>query len=515
MKCPRCGNENAEDARFCSFCGADLSVAPSEPGPQVTPPAGWQPMPETTGPQRLPSGAAVRDFGSRGWNVALPWGVIAFVVMVAIGQALAFAVTSTADAPPSTGSTVKIGALYFYAFHHVGIVAEAPRIDLPPELASELPISGGSLKFGIALMLMTALVAFIHYRAGRAVAAREEGGPLALGLHGLKAAIPYAILSLVLSFLISFRFDLPEPVAGGELTIKPSVLGAVLWPLGIGGIAAFLGGFLSPRAGLAGRGAWGRWAAGALAGGGRMFGYALVLAFAGLLVLAALKPQDTRDYFDGVAEAGARDGTILVSHHVLLLPNQSMWVLVPAMGRCDTASFSAVGVGASADFLCYGRFPRSVEAGPALSGDGTVREAAQPPEADFGTAPGGYFLFLLVPLVSTLMGGMVAARRSSAESRGQAAAAGALAGVVYGALVTAGAVLANITVTISGSVGELTGGARAAVGPEVGMGTLIGLVWGIGGGALGALYHARQLPRTGQAVTGPAGPEPPATLSSP
>lgn len=509
MRCPRCGQENPEGARFCSSCGADLSVAPSESGQQVTPPAGWQPMPETPGPPRLPSGTAVRDFLTRGWNVALPWGVVAFVVMAAIGQVLAFAVASTADSPPATGTTVKIGALYFYAFHHVGLVADVSQIDLPADLASEFPLSGGSLKIGIALMLVTALVAFIHLRAGRAVAEREEGGPLALGLHGLKAAVPYAVLSLVMSFLVSFRFDLPEPVGGGELTIKPSVPGAVLWTLAIGGIAAFLGGLLSRRAGLAGRGAWGRWAAAALAGGGRMFGYALVFAFVGLLVLAAVKPQDTRDYFEGVAEAGARDGAILVAHHVLLVPNQSMWVLVPAMGRCDAASFSAVGVGASADFLCYGRFPRSVEAGAVLSGEGTVPEAAEAPEADFGTAPAGYFLFLLVPLVSTVLGGTVAARRSSPDSRGQAAAAGALAGVVYAALVAAGAVLANVTVNISGSVGELTGGARAAVGPEVGMGTLIGLVWGIGGGALGALYHARGLPRTAQPVPGLPGPEPP------
>ena len=27
--CPQCGRENADDARFCSACGAELAIAPA------------------------------------------------------------------------------------------------------------------------------------------------------------------------------------------------------------------------------------------------------------------------------------------------------------------------------------------------------------------------------------------------------------------------------------------------------------------------------------------------------
>src|SRR4051812_49568291 len=34
MRCPSCGNENREEARFCDSCGAELSAEPVAPEPR-------------------------------------------------------------------------------------------------------------------------------------------------------------------------------------------------------------------------------------------------------------------------------------------------------------------------------------------------------------------------------------------------------------------------------------------------------------------------------------------------
>ena len=119
-----------------------------------------------------------------------------------------------------------------------------------------------------------------------------------------------------------------------------------------------------------------------------MFVLGLVLSFVGLLVLAALRPGATRTYFETVTGPPTEQATMNTAHHVILLPNQSQWVLVPAMGGCDGLS----GGGVSATFLCYSKVPTTVSVSPEGLTSGTPVV-----QADFEEAPSSYYLFLLVP----------------------------------------------------------------------------------------------------------------------
>jgi hypothetical protein len=139
---------------------------------------------------------------------------------------------------------------------------------------------------------------------------------------------------------------------------------------------------------------------------------------------------------------------------------------------------------AASDLLCYARFPIEIDSAPLpMPGGATVLVPLG--GASFGSAPAAYLLFLLVPLLATVLGG-----RRTAEGLGAGPAetviAGAGAGVMFAALAAAGALLSTITVSYGAAfVGETSAG-RVAVGPDVVGGTLLALAWGVVGGGLGA-----------------------------
>jgi len=120
-----------------------------------------------------------------------------------------------------------------------------------------------------------------------------------------------------------------------------------------------------------------------------------------------------------------------------------------------------------ADLLCYGSFPSVNEAGAIA----------------FGSAPAGYLLFLLAPAAATLFGGRRAAARSNAEGW-SATGDGAAAGVVYAFLVGLGCVLASVTLSYT-ALGPSSAGGRLWLGPDPVWGTVLSLLWGVAGGAIG------------------------------
>ena len=72
--CTRCGNQVADDASFCSSCGAAV-IAPSSPDPQSSPPTNVQPPqvappPPPPQPTPLPPQPA-----GTGFDIATDWGI--------------------------------------------------------------------------------------------------------------------------------------------------------------------------------------------------------------------------------------------------------------------------------------------------------------------------------------------------------------------------------------------------------------------------------------------------------
>ncbi|MFL5736284.1 MAG: zinc ribbon domain-containing protein, partial [Actinomycetota bacterium] len=438
MTCPNCGTENVADARFCVSCGRDLSdpgapvqadvpTGPDEagtptgpidaaaptgsvpPAPPTVPPAPptVPPAPPTeqigvvaaTEPTIVgaPTAPPPRSTLSAGWSTALARGALAFAVMVALGQAIAFGAYAAAGRSIVVTTVARIGGVYFELFHRVGIEFRASNLSGSSIAGAAGAVGGLSLTISVGLLLATLLAIVLLFRAGRAVADAAGGPMLARVVHGMKPSIVYGVLAFAFSFLIHFHIAVPSnPVFSGEINVEPSHLAAFLYPFLIALVAGAAGGLRS--AGLAGGTSepWGRRTLGVWGGGVRMLALGLVLSFVGLLVLAALDPTTTADYFRGAFNGGAARGTVLVGHHVLLSPNQSMWVLVPSMGGSLNLSIA----GSNVELLSYSHFPEhlSLTGGP-TSGFGTPI-----PSVQGGTAPIGYFLFLLVPLLSVLIG---------------------------------------------------------------------------------------------------------------
>jgi hypothetical protein len=108
----------------------------------------------------------------------------------------------------------------------------------------------------------------------------------------------------------------------------------------------------------------------------------------------------------------------------------------------------------------------------------------------FGTAPAGYFLFLLVPAIASVLGGVRAAR--GAPSRAEAVRRGALAGLVFAIGVGVTALAAIVTIGYRSSLaGDLTQG-WVAIGPDPVAGFALALGWGVAGGVVGAVVSSRR-----------------------
>ena len=344
------------------------------------------------------------------------------------------------------------------------------------------------------MMLGTFLAIAILYRGGRAVADRAGGGVGARVLHGIKVAPAYAIPAFVVSGLVSIDIPIPRNgLVAGSLQLGPWDLSWFVFPLLIAAAAGAAGGLRSGRYELLSHDPWGRRVAGSIAGGLRMFVLGLVLSFVGLLVLAAIRPGATRTYFETVSGPPTEQATMNIAHHVLLLPNQSLWVLVPAMGGCDGLS----GGGVSATFLCYSKVPTTVTVNPEGLTSGTAVVQARLRE--------GAIRLLPVPPGARAVGraGRQIRRQERAQLRWEAVGMGAASGVVFAALVVVGSWLASVSAGLSSPTGGIPANASVLIGPGVLAAGLLALVWGVVGGALGAWLEGRKFPPRAQ-LSGPS-----------
>lgn len=433
-------------------------------------------------------------------------GALAFVVVLLVA-ALVVVLGQLDDGQLSALDMAKVTGIFFFLFHHVGISADVPRVELPQ--TADSPFAGQvdfSFAVSMAMLLATFLAVWLLYRGGKATAAAGGGGQVARAVHGAKVGVPYAALSLVLAFLPRFELPLP-PVAffptGEPLEIAPSPVAALLWPLFLGVLFGALGGLSTAEPSTMWRGTE---SAGVVRGGVRMALYGLALAFVGYLVVVAVNPSVPLpfgpDYWSLVAESGA-GGILLVLLTLLVVPNIAVLVLVPAMW--GTVGF--FGMGTSLPLLSYTSFPRGIQQVP---GPGPAPIPTPLPE--LGTAPAGYFLFLLVPLVATVAGGWWTARRSGAGTGPEGAVAGAAAGVVYALAVLLLAVLAGVGFRFSFSIAGFGQSGTGYLGAGLLGGTLLALLWGVAGGAIGGALAGRgaaPAPAPAEAAAGMWGPPSP------
>ena len=426
---------------------------------------------------------------ARGWGTALGRAVLAAGVLGVLAEGIAFAVYLVGTRRGSVPNVARAGGVLFAWFHHVPVVFTIGSGPPSGYLSERLP----SLTLAMAAMLGTLLAGLLLYRGGRAVGARAGGTAGVRGLHGMKVALPYAAISLAAAFGTRLQ-DVRLASAGSFralrvalVTVHPVYVPAFVWPLALGLLFGFAGGFLSvgPTAWTRGI-AFSRWR-GALAGAVWMIGLGMLLSFVALLGLAAAEPGATAAYFRAVMDRGATRGLVVIGLNLLVLPNMAMWVLTAAMGTC-----LAVSAGRISDcFLSYSRFP---------SGAGALRLlGVRLPLGGPVAPPAGYFAFLLVPTLAVVLGGMMAARRGAQAAsvdgrvagRREGALTGALAGAVFGALVLLASVLASIAFVVRGigsGAGRLafpSSSTRFLIGPRPLQAGILAALWGIAGGAIG------------------------------
>lgn len=443
-----------------------------------------------------------------GWPTAVLWAVVTFVGLLVLSGLVLLIPFLSAHPRPSASDLARAGGTLFFAFHHIGFTIEIPRsLFGSGSSLSLIPVDlSGGVVVAFAPVLATIIALLLLARGGRAVANNAGGSTLVRGLHGIKIAVPYALLMFAASFALRFSSSEVIPGSGDRFTIHPSHLAALLWPLVLGAVAGFAGGLRSLRPEEAEPGSWGTRIRAAVAGGWTMIALGLLFVFVGLLVMAAVYPDATRAYFQPFNESTSAGLTVII-FTLLFLPNGTAWILYPAMGSCT-------GVSGAFHFcvLSYSQFPRT--GGAAVNPNNPLGGFALP------NPPAGYYLFILAPLLAVIIGGMVATRRGNAATRGEAAGLGAMAGVVFGALSLGLIVLSTINLKIGASTGTLGIGGGVQFGPEFNTGALLALVWGVVGGALGGLIRGRSLPaRTvtvaAAPVVGPGAATPPPAEPAP
>ena len=533
MNCPNCGQANPAENTVCANCGQVLGDLPDT---TILPPApGSGPAPGTT-PLAPGAAGSVEDIGpplavdtferpsapgplqralSAGWGTAVGAAALAFLIMLLVGEGLAALVYAAGGSGgPGISELLRIGGLITYSFHRVGVVASFPDFNLGglPGGEGGLPAGDVQLTFVIvvAMLLGTLLLFWLLFRAGRSLGRLTGGSPWVRGLSGARVALPYALIAGIGAILLSLmplRFPIPAIPGfgvGGTVELGPSVIAAFLWPLAIALAAGFAGGVAaSPREG------WNRpqaesLAVGAMRGGAVMLGWGVLLGFLGFQVLAFVHGDAAipfnPEFFSSLFEAGALQAVTSLVFVLMFVPNIGALVLAPAMG----SSLGIFGGGTSLSFLSYLKFPTGFDpaALAGLSGLGTPG-GVQGDLIQTQVAPAPYWLFLVVPLVATVLGGRSAARRAAVSSGGEGAAAGALAGVVYGALVTVVAILAGVGFRVDSGFSGISSSQMGHLGPALLLTALFGLAWGVAGGALGGFLGGR-----GATPVAPAGANP-------
>ena len=422
-----------------------------------------------------------------GWDVASLWAAVTAVAGLAVAEAVAWlgALAGGSTAPAST--VLRTGGALFLWFHGIGITLAPPAGGFGGPGAAIL--QNVAVTLSMTFMTGILLVVLLLARGGRRIAAAAGGPGWLRGVQGIKIALPYGACCLLLSLGERFTLRLPASTFPGVdaagVLVHPAYLEAFLWPVLLGMLGGFVGGLRSTPD--TDRTTATRLLRAAVSGAGAMFAFALALSFLGLLILAALHPDATRAYMDGMFGSGTARGLALLALNVLALPNLCVWLLVPAMGSCVGGHVWYGGASFSSCLISYGHVAtRAALRGIESLGPFATDPRQLPPPAR------GYLGFLGIPIVAAALGGYVASRKALSATRPAATAAGVLAGVGFGLLVAAASLVAALVLQVHGVPGLGEGGrpigtATLWLGPAPLEGGLYGVAWGIVGGALGGL----------------------------
>ena len=406
-------------------------------------------------------------------------GALVFLAIAGVAEALALLVWAFGSAELSLGDALAFGWLELGAVHHVAIRVEV----------RDVVTSAGShidLEIGVALLTITVLAGWRLAAAGTRVAegaagAAGAGGPLDRVLGVLGVALGYAVPFSAVAPFIHVDRGRPSADLPGVFGISLVTWQALVFPAAIA-TAAAAGGLWWASARRSER------VRAVTAGAGTAAVAAFALTFVALAVGGVVAPDGaialttptTARYVRAIGDRPVA-GPVAFAHHVALAPAEATWAFVPAMGGCVDAEGTVEG-----ELLCYDRSPTSI------SPDDGAGSALTTPVGviAFDGAPPGYLAFLLVPLVATVLGGRRAAA-GSVSSR-MAFARSTIAGLAFGGVVAVAAVLSRISIGYVADVaGEVTSGS-VSLGPNVRDALLLGVAWGIGGGALGALVSRRE-----------------------
>jgi hypothetical protein len=393
-------------------------------------------------------------------------GAVIVLAIAAVAETIALLVWAVGRTGMSLGDALAFGWLELGAVHHVAIHIEIRDVVTAAHSRIDLTI-------GFALLAITVVAAWrLAVAASRisAVATRWPERVVAVAGIALGYTLPFA--------LVAPWIDVESARASADL---PGVFGislvtwqAFVFPLAIAAVAASAG-------------AWWRHASdgrtrAAASGVATMtvlaFALSFVALFAGGVVVPdgaiALTTPTTARYVRAIEDRPVA-GPVSVVHHVALAPVEATWAFVPAMGGCVVANGTIEG-----DLLCYDRFPTSVD--PEHRGATTMTTPVG--AVAFERAPAGYLAFLLVPLVATVLGGRRAAR-GSASAR-EAVVRSSMAGVVFALVLGSAAVLSRISVGYAADLSGTVTRGSVTVGPSIVDAAVLGALWGVAGGALGA-----------------------------
>jgi hypothetical protein len=403
--------------------------------------------------------SAARTFGS-----ASVGGFVAFVASALAGQLVGLAEWVAGARAYGARLPLKLGWLYLVSFHRVGFrLSSIQPFGLGDAPGPASPPGRYDYTVRVAVLAGTILAGVMLYRAGRMAASHAGARPWL----GAAVAPAYAAPIFLGSLFVTLRF----PDAGVE-AIKPIAWEAFVFPFAFAAITGLAGGMSTARL----EGPSNRFATRVRAGW-QMFAVAVVLAFVGFVVLAGVRPDSSGAYLRWIGREG-RIGALVATHHLVLLPDQSLWILAPAMGSCD----SLVGGPSEPTTLCFRTFT-------VRSGWGAV--AFGPPAQTELPLP--FLLFMLVPAIAVVA---VSARSITSRSLGARVVDGMASGAVFAAIVWLAAVASRISIDNATASG---GSALISVGPDPVRTGLLALAWGIVGGAIGAGLPATR-PQEGKGV---------------